>query len=238
MPALALSIPYSGTLPWATEPATSTELTTSFPPTPYRTKQPPRTPYKKVSSPIRATWKPPPRHSSMATYRPSMPEPEPPSAALTVAQLYPKPESIRRTPLKCKPTRFNSAAQQLPPAKSRMQTLRPPISAKSQPLLPAWRGIWTAVSKRECASATNSRRKVRITMVASEKTLPINVAAAADLPPGAQQQQYSPLPSVFRAIEYNLPPNYRRLHDTERGYHWIYRVTKTNLSARIYPNVD
>ncbi len=38
-------------------------------------------------------------------------------------------------------------------------------------------------------------------MVASEKTLPINVAAAADLPPGAQQQQYSPLPSVFRAIE-------------------------------------
>src|SRR6266540_931810 len=66
-PALAFSIPYSGTLPWATERATSTELTTSFPPTPYRTKQPPRTPYKKVSSPIRATWKPPPAHNSMAT---------------------------------------------------------------------------------------------------------------------------------------------------------------------------
>ena len=134
MPALALSIPYSGTLPWATEPATSTELTTSFPPTPYRTKQPPRTPYKKVSSPIRATWKPPPRHSSMATYRPSMPEPEPPPAALTVAQLYPKPESIRRTPLKCKPTRFSSAVLQLPPAKSKTRISRPPISAKSQPL--------------------------------------------------------------------------------------------------------
>src|SRR6266540_1117974 len=115
MPALALSIPYSGTLPWATEPATSTELTTSFPPTPYRTK-------------------PPPRHSSMATYRPSMPEPEPPPAALTVAQLYPKPESIRRTPLKCKPTRFNSAVLQLPPAKSKTRISRPPISAKFQPL--------------------------------------------------------------------------------------------------------
>jgi hypothetical protein len=46
------------------------------------------------------------------------------------------------------------------------------------------------------------------------------------------------LPSVFRAIEYNLPPNYRRLQDAEHGYHWIYRVAKTNLSARIYPNVD
>ena len=74
-------------------------------------------------------------------------------------------------------------------------------------------------------------------MVASEQTLPNNAATGAG-PPTTTQRQYSPLPSVFRAIEYNLPPNYRRLQDTEHGYHWIYRVTKTKLSARIYPNVD
>ena len=76
-------------------------------------------------------------------------------------------------------------------------------------------------------------------MVASEKTLPTNVTAAAGLPTAAQQhQQYSPLPSIFSAIEYNLTPNYRRLQDAEHDCHWIYRVTKTNLSARIYPKVD
>lgn len=74
-------------------------------------------------------------------------------------------------------------------------------------------------------------------MVASEQTLSNNAATAAG-PPTTTQRQYSPLPSILRAIEYNLPPNYRRLQDTEHGCHWIYRVTKTNLSARIYPNVD
>lgn len=74
-------------------------------------------------------------------------------------------------------------------------------------------------------------------MVASERTLPSNAVAAATGSHTAQQP-YTPLPSVFRAIEYNLPPNYRRLQDAEHGYHWIYRVAKTNLSARIYPNVD
>jgi len=74
-------------------------------------------------------------------------------------------------------------------------------------------------------------------MVASEQTLPNNAAKAAG-PPTTTQRQYSPLPSVFRAIEDNLPPNYRSLQDTEHGCHWIYRVTKTNLSARIYPKVD
>ena len=49
---------------------------------------------------------------------------------------------------------------------------------------------------------------------------------------------YTSLPSVFFAIEYNLPPNYRRHHDNQHGYYWIYRVPKTNLSAHIYPKVD
>ena len=53
-----------------------------------------------------------------------------------------------------------------------------------------------------------------------------------------QSKPTTSLPSVFRVIEYNLPPNYRRHHDTQHGYHWIYRVAKTNLSAHIYPNVD
>jgi hypothetical protein len=67
-------------------------------------------------------------------------------------------------------------------------------------------------------------------MAASERTLPTNTAQ--------DQAHYSPLPSVYRAIEYNLAPNYRRQQDSEHGYHWIYRVGKTNLSARVYPNVD
>ena len=67
-------------------------------------------------------------------------------------------------------------------------------------------------------------------MVASEQTLPDNAATVAG-PPTTTQRQYSPLPSVFRAIEYNLPPNYRRLQDTEHGYHWIYESQKP-ISAR------
>jgi Topoisomerase DNA binding C4 zinc finger. len=63
------------------------------------------------------------------------------------------------------------------------------------------------------------------------------VALASALPSNTSQV-YISLPSVFRAIEYNLPPNYRRHHDNQHGYHWIYRVAKTNLSAHIYPNVD
>lgn len=56
--------------------------------------------------------------------------------------------------------------------------------------------------------------------------------------PSTTSQAYTSLPSVFRAIEYNLPPNFRRHHDSQHGYHWIYRVPKTKLSAHIYPNVD
>ena len=70
-------------------------------------------------------------------------------------------------------------------------------------------------------------------MVALESTL-----RSSTQPFHNQAKPTQPLPSVFRAIEYNLPPNYRRHHDTQHGYHWIYRVGKTNLSAHIYPNVD
>jgi hypothetical protein len=48
----------------------------------------------------------------------------------------------------------------------------------------------------------------------------------------------SSLPPVFRAIEYNIPPNYRRQYDDRHGHFWIYRAPKTRLSAHIYPNVD
>ena len=56
--------------------------------------------------------------------------------------------------------------------------------------------------------------------------------------PTPASQLYVSLPSVYRAIEYNLPPNYRRHHDSQNGFHWIYRAGKTNLSAHIYPDVD
>jgi len=68
-------------------------------------------------------------------------------------------------------------------------------------------------------------------MVALEPTLRSAPTPQSILP-------YEPLPSVFRVIEYNLPRNYRRYRDTQHGYHWIYRVEKSNLSAHIYPNVD
>ena len=51
-------------------------------------------------------------------------------------------------------------------------------------------------------------------------------------------QGYTSLPSIYRAIEYNLPRAYRRRHDSQHGYHWIYCATNSNLSAHIYPNVD
>lgn len=68
-------------------------------------------------------------------------------------------------------------------------------------------------------------------MVALEPTLRSAPTSQSILP-------YEPLPPVFRVIEYNLPRNYRRYRDTQHGYHWIYRVEKSNLSAHIYPNVD
>jgi len=49
---------------------------------------------------------------------------------------------------------------------------------------------------------------------------------------------FNSLPSVFRAIECNLQLNYRRQYDDRHGYHWIYRVASTKLSAHIYPNVN
>jgi hypothetical protein len=71
-------------------------------------------------------------------------------------------------------------------------------------------------------------------MVALETTLSSNTKHPLPQSTGA----YPSLPSVFRAIEYNLPPTYRRHHDIQHGHHWIYRVGKTNLSAHIYPNVE
>lgn len=78
-------------------------------------------------------------------------------------------------------------------------------------------------------------------MAASEHTLTAHQTAGATgtTPTARKQQTYAPpMPSVFRAIEYNLPPNYRRFQNDRYGFHWIYPVSKTNLSARIYPNVD
>jgi hypothetical protein len=60
---------------------------------------------------------------------------------------------------------------------------------------------------------------------------PMAPLSAATQPTPAQ------MPSIFIAIEYNLPQNYRRLHDPNFGYYWIFRSTKTNFSARIFPNV-
>lgn len=48
----------------------------------------------------------------------------------------------------------------------------------------------------------------------------------------------SVLPAALVPIEYNLPPNYERLKDNERGFYWIYRVDRTMLSARVCPNPD
>ena len=75
-------------------------------------------------------------------------------------------------------------------------------------------------------------------MAASEHTLTAHQTAGTTPAPRSQQTYAPPMPSVFRAIEYNLPPNYRRFQNDRYGYHWIYPVGKTNLSARIYPDVD
>lgn len=71
-------------------------------------------------------------------------------------------------------------------------------------------------------------------MVAPEPALSSN----SKQPIPQSTEAYAPLPSVFRAIQYNLQRNYRRRRDTEHGYHWIYRDAKTTLSAHVYPNVD
>lgn len=72
-------------------------------------------------------------------------------------------------------------------------------------------------------------------MVAFEQTLSSNTKQSLPQPTEASG---SPLPFVFRAIEYNLPPTYRRRHNIEHGHHWIYSVGKTNLSAHIYPKIE
>ena len=71
-------------------------------------------------------------------------------------------------------------------------------------------------------------------MVALESSLSSNTKR----PTIRATEGFTSLPSVFRAIEYNLHPNYRRHHDNQHGHYWIYRVPKTNLSAHIFPKLD
>src|SRR3982074_1985105 len=57
--------------------------------------------------------------------------------------------------------------------------------------------------------------------------------------PSVGRHQQPELPPVYRAIEYNLPPGFRREYNRARGFHWICNPKRnSNLSARIYPDVD
>jgi hypothetical protein len=71
-------------------------------------------------------------------------------------------------------------------------------------------------------------------MVAAESAL--NTPRSGPPPVRSEQPE---LRSIFRAIEYNLPPGYRREFDHTHGFHWICNPRRnSNLSARIYPDVD
>lgn len=71
----------------------------------------------------------------------------------------------------------------------------------------------------------------------------MSAAESALNTPRTYQQAVRPeqpeLKSVYKAIEYNLPPGFRREYDNIHGFHWICNPRRnSNLSARIYPDVD